>query len=306
VSSARRPLPARGGVRTNRLSPSGFGLGVAGIDLSRRDEALESWLLEAFHHSGGLLSISGQDGLSPERLCEFVSRFGRLEKNEKYNPGFLLPDYPEILRIGNLKEGDAYRSLFVRADADPLLWHSDDSFRDPQPMGSCLYCVATPPEGGDTYFAGGIDAYRDYEADDRDRLATLVAVHSYDYLNEFLRLSNPHRPPLSAALKAKHPPVRRPLVARHPVSGERGFYLPRCHIESIEGMSRESSDELLDRLLDHTTSPAFRYRHRWRVGDLVFWDNRSALHAPSPFDDARYPRLMYRLTMEGEQIANSP
>ena len=80
-------------------------------------------------------------------------------------------------------------------------------------MGSCLYCVATPPEGGETYFAGGIHAYRDYSESDREILTELVAVHSYNYLNEFLRLSNPHRPVLTDELKASHPPVRRPLVA---------------------------------------------------------------------------------------------
>jgi taurine dioxygenase len=121
-------------------------------------------------------------------------------------------------------------------------------------------------------------------------------------LNEYLRRRNPHRPPLSDELRAKHPPVERPLVARHPQTGRASLYLPKCHIESVRGLSPDESETLLTELLDHATGPDYAFMHRWAPGDLVVWDNRCTLHAPSPFDDQKYSRLLYRLTMKGAPI----
>ena len=273
------------------LTPSGFGWELPRLDPEQA--------VEAFHASGGMILVRGQEGLEPGALCEFAARFGALEKNEKYDPDFLLPGVPEILRIGNLREDGRYRSLFVKADPPPLLWHSDDSFRDPQPLGSCILCVATPPEGGETGFAGMTAAYEALSDDMKARLDGLTAVHSYDYLNEYLRKANPHRPPLSDELKAQHPPVTRPLTPEHPVTGRKSLYVPRCHMESVSGLSDEEKESLLSELLEHATSDQFAFMHRWRPGDVVVWDNRCTLHAPSPFDDETYPRLLYRLTMSG-------
>lgn len=276
------------------LTPSGFGWELEDYDPNQ--------LLEAFHESGGLILIRGQSHLTPQDLAEFAARFGELEKNEKYDPDFLLPGYPEILRIGNLRENGRYRSLFTRADPPPLLWHCDDSFRKPQPLGSCILCIETPPQGGETGFAGMTAAYEALPEAMKARLDGVTTTHSYEYLNETLRKRNPHRPPLSDELRKRHPPVERPLVATHPETGRKSLYLPKCHIESVHGLPREEGQALLDELLEHATRPEFAFMHRWAPGDLVVWDNRSTLHAPSPFDDEAYQRLLYRLTMRGEQI----
>lgn len=284
------------------LTESGFGAELAGVDLARLDEATRSRLLTVFHDSGGLVLVRSQSHLSPEDFLRFAALFGELESNEKYDPDFLLPGYPAILRIGNLKEGGRYRSLFVEADPPPLLWHSDDSFRHPQPLGSCLLCLETPSRGGETGFAGMTAAYEALDPGTKAAIEGLTAVHAYEYLNEYLRQRNPHRPPFDEAMRRKFPPLRRPLVAEHPVTQQKSLYLPRCHIEAVEGMSREQGDLLLTRLLEHATRPEFVYMHRWAPGDVLVWDNRSTLHAPSPFDAGRYRRLLYRATVTGEQI----
>jgi len=279
------------------LTPAGFGWELDGLDAAK--------ILDAFYQSGGLIVIRGQEHLTPDALAELAALFGELENNEKYDADFLLPGHPEILRIGNLKENGKYRSLFTRADPPPLLWHCDDSFREPQPLGSCILCIDTPsqgPERADTGFAGMAAAYDALPAATKKRIDGLTTTHSYDYLNEYLRKRNPHRPPLSDELRAKHPPVKRPLVARHPHTGRKSLYLPKCHIESVDGLSADEAESLLTELLEHATGPEFALMHRWEPGDLVVWDNRCTLHAPSPFDDARYHRLLYRLTMAGEQI----
>jgi taurine dioxygenase len=288
-------------VKHRALTPSGFGWQLEGYDPHQDPDSIR----DAFHASGGLILIREQGHLAPESLAEFAAIFGELELNEKYDPDFLLPSHPEILRIGNLRdpsEPERYRSLFTRADPPPLLWHCDDSFRDPQPLGSCILCIETPPEGGETGFAGMSAAYDALPADTKTRLRGLTTQHSYDFLNEYLRRRNPHRLALSEELRAQHPPVERPLVAEHPRTGRKSLYLPKCHIERVHGLSPDEGESLIDELLAHATAPAFALLHRWAPGDLVVWDNRCTLHAPSPFDDVRYDRLLYRLTMRGEQI----
>jgi taurine dioxygenase len=288
------------------LTPSGFGTELRGVDLARLDGPAESAIVEAFHESGGLLLVRGQGHIRPDDFMRFARLLGELELNEKYNPDFLVPDHPEVLRIGNLRDengnGERYRSLFIRADPPPLLWHSDDTFRHPQPLGSCLLCIETPPHGGETWFAGTADAYEELPDSTKERIEGLAAVHSYDHLNEYLRRRNPHRPPLSRELREQFPPIERPIVAEHPVTHRKCLYVPKCHIESVNGLDPGEGERLVDELLTHATGPRFAYEHRWAHGDVVLWDNRCALHAPSPFDDERYRRLLYRITVNGAQI----
>ena len=289
--------------RYTTLTPSGFGAELGDMDLARLDEAMVMEAKDAFHKAGGLLVIRDQGRIDPAHLRRFVTRFGTPEGNEKYDPAFLVPGYPDILRIGNAKKHGKYTALFIEADPPPLLWHMDDSFRHPQPVGSCLFCVRTPPEGGETGFAGMTAAYERLPGNVKERIDSIRTVHSYNHLNELLRKKNPHRPPLSEALLEQFPPIVRPLVARHPETGRKSLYLPLCHIESVEGMEQAEGATLLNDLQEHATGSNFTYMHRWRPGDLVVWDNRCTLHAPTPFDDKRYERLMYRLTFSGRQIA---
>ena len=285
-----------------QITPSGFGIELTNVDFTNIDADGRAAALEAFHDSGGLLVIRNQHDFAPSSLRDFIAQFGELEKNEKYDQAFLLPGYPEILRVGNIKENDTYVAMFIAADPPPLLWHMDDSYRHPQPAGSCMYCVHTPPQGGETGFAGMSAAYQALPNDIKLKIDTLTTVHSYDYLNERLRRTNPHRPPLTDELKRKLPPVRRPLVAKHPVTGCKALYVPTCQIESVQGMAEDEARPLLNDLQAHATKPDFTYMHHWEPGDLVVWDNRSAMHAPSPFEDKKYQRLMYRLTFRGQQI----
>ncbi len=289
--------------RYTSLTPSGFGAELADVDLARLDEAMVNESVDVFHDAGGLVVIRNQGHIDPGHLRRFVTRFGTPEGNEKYDPAFLVPAFPDILRIGNAKESGKYTALFIQADPPPLLWHMDDSFRHPQPIGSCLFCIRTPPDGGETGFAGMTAAYEDLPDDVKARIDSIRTVHSYNHLNELLRKKNPHRPPLSQALLAQFPPIVRPLVARHPETGRKSLYLPLCHIESVEGLEKAEGAALLNELQKHATGEDFTYMHRWRPGDLVVWDNRCTLHAPTPFDDSRYERLMYRLTFSGRQIA---
>jgi hypothetical protein len=128
-----------------------FGAEVTGVSLRYGEISTEEVerIKAAFYDSGGLLLVRGQPDISPDDLLQFARNFGDLEMNDKYDRRFLMPDRDEILRVGNLKGEDGkFDSLFVQADQSPLLWHADDSFRSPQPLGSILYCAEAPQFDG--------------------------------------------------------------------------------------------------------------------------------------------------------------
>eukprot|EP00937_MAST-01D_sp_MAST-1D-sp2_P004208 g4208.t1 len=301
------------------LTPS-FGVAVSEVDLASLTEVQWREVKRAFDRAGGLLLVRGQGALTtaPHELKRFARRFGPLEDNEKYYRMGLEQQlhsvrHREILCVGNkLKE----RSMMIEVRAEEeLLWHCDDSFRDPQPMGSCFYCVEAPADsdagGAATHFASGTAAWQGLPGQRRRELQGAFAVHDYNALNELLRRNNPSRAPLSEEVRRATPPVLRPLAAVHPVTGRESLYVPQCHIARAQliepGVPADAGADVdVAALLRHATRPEFSYAHRWVAGDTIVWDNRCTLHAPSAFDAARNTRLMWRITMHGEQISPSP
>lgn len=130
-------------------------------------------------------------------------------------------------------------------------------------------------------------------------------VHDYNHLNELLREENPTRPPLSEEMLEATPPVIRPLIAVHPATRVPALYIPDCHISkiySLETGQEVARESVVPDYVKHITKEPFVYGHQWEAGDLIIWDNRSTLHAPTYFDSTKHDRLMWRLTMDGEEI----
>ena len=111
-----------------------------------------------------------------------------------------------------------------------------------------------------------------------------------------------HRPPLTDAEKAKTPPVRHPVIRTHPVTGRRALYVSEGLTRTIDGMDDAAGRDLVVEVSRFATEPRFVYAHKWKPGDLVFWDNRCTMHRATEFDD-RYRRLMRRTTIEGDEPA---
>ena len=111
-----------------------------------------------------------------------------------------------------------------------------------------------------------------------------------------------HRPPLTEAEKAKTPPVRHPVIRTHPVTGRRALYVSEGLTRTIDGMDDTAGRDLIVEVSRFATEPRFVYAHKWKPGDLVFWDNRCTMHRATEFDD-RYRRLMRRTTIEGDEPA---
>ncbi len=175
-----------------------------------------------------------------------------------------------------------------------MLWHSDSSFKPVPALCSLLSARIIPPEGGATEFASTRCAYPALPEDMKGRVAGAIAVHDFSWSRDQIRPGF-----FTAEERATYPPVRHPLVRTNPVNGRQGLFLG-AHASHIESMPVEDGRALLKALLDHVTQPQFRYRHEWKEGDLVVWDNRCVLHRATPYDSTRYKRLLQRTTVSGD------
>lgn len=165
---------------------------------------------------------------------------------------------------------------------------------------SLFYGEIVPPEGGDTLFADATAAYRSLDPATKQRIDGLTAVHSLESLRRWGLRHNPDREQEIDNRANSFPPVRHPLVRRHPVTGARSLFVCPAVIDHIEGLPIDESTALIDALIAHIAQPRTVYVHRWSQGDLVMWDNRAVLHTASLFDHTRYQRLMYRTTIAGD------
>ena len=151
-----------------------------------------------------------------------------------------------------------------------------------------------PPEGGETQFASTRVAYEALPAATRARIDGRTAIHSFVYSRGLI--GDGLLPPDHAA---QVPPVPQALVRANPVHGRKAFFVG-SHACEILGVPTDEARVLLRELLALATRPEAVYTHRWRVGDLVMWDNRCVLHRGRPWDESRYRRVMHRTTVAGE------
>jgi len=169
------------------------------------------------------------------------------------------------------------------------LWHTDASFQDPAGRYSMLSAKVVPSVAADTEFADMRAAYDALDAETRGRIDGLRAHHSIAYSRETLgfKFSEEEHEKLKGAV--------HPLVRTNPRTGRRSLYLA-SHASQIVGWPVPEGRLMLRDLVEHATQPQFVYRHAWRVGDLVIWDNRATMHRGRPFDDAVHRRELRRVT----------
>lgn len=271
-----------------------FGVEIVGVDVRTVDDAAFARIVEAFDdHS--LLLFRGQ-AISDEEQIVFSRRFGPLEtrirsiiSERRY--------VPEVSHLANVDDdgrlippGDK-RNLF---NAGNQMWHTDSSFKRVPALASLLSAREVPPEGGETQFASTRVAYGRLPEALQGSLEDKVAIHSFEYSRGLVGAGL--LPPEHAA---QVPPVPQALVRANPRHGRRNFYVG-SHTCEIVGMPTDEARALLRDLLERATRPELVYTHRWKVGDLVMWDNRCMLHRGRPWDEARYRRVMHRTTVAGE------
>jgi taurine dioxygenase len=271
------------------------------FDLSRPIDQATFAEIEGIFHDNIVVFYRDQH-LTNEQHIAFSRRFGELEIHivKKY----LLPDYPEILLVSNIKN-DAGEHVGL-ADAG-FTWHSDTSYRKNPSRCSLLYAKEVPHRDGkplgDTVFANCILAYEALPEVVKRRLAGAKAIHRYSMRR---RIDNSPRPKLTAAQLAETPDIAHPIVRTHPYTGRKALYVTAGEcigilLPSGEEMPEDEALDLIAELDAHCVRPEFCYRHSWRVGDLVMWDNASAMHLA--ICDYALPerRLMHRTTVIGSE-----
>jgi alpha-ketoglutarate-dependent 2,4-dichlorophenoxyacetate dioxygenase len=266
-------------LRLQPLLPGiGFGAEASGLDLKSVSPE-EARAVEQAMDRYAVLVWRGQP-LTEEQQIAFARHFGPLDlglKKARKNPDRHARD--EIIDISNVSpEGGIYDRGHAKivSNLANQLWHSDSSFQKPAAKFSMLSAVVVPAEGGETEFADLRAAYDALPPGMKQEIegkeAEHFAWHSRLWLGDTV----------SEEQKAKFPPVRWPLVRRHP-SGRNALFVG-VHCTHVAGMTLAEGRVLLADLLEHATQRQFVYRHAWRPGDLVMWDNRATIHRGRRFD----------------------
>ena len=269
---------------------------ILGLDLSKPLDAATVAELRDLLNNRCILLFRDQF-ISPEEHIAFTRQFGETMHTPALER-MLHPDYPQIWQVTNVRQKDGTESFSRNTGR---LWHSDQTYMPEPAKGSLLHCKEIPSVGGDTMFA---NAYLGYEALSdvmKEMIAGLWAVHDLNEVEE----RRSRVPPLTPEEIAKTPPVTHPLVITHPETGRKILYVSQQVTCQIVGMSKEESKPLLDFLHSRIVLAEHTYRHQWRPGDLVFWDNWCAQHfAPMDYNqaDRNERRVMWRTTLAGGPV----
>jgi taurine dioxygenase len=273
---------------------SACGAEVVGLDMTR---PLGADRVQELHQAlGGNCVLLFRDArLSPEQHIAFSRQFGPLESHVVGE--FNLPGHPEIFVVSNVKEDGKLKGAVYAGQ----YWHSDLSYMKKPSLGSLLLCHEMPAVGGDTMFANTYMAYDTLSEPMKKFLGGLKAVHDYSHAYDTYFAHLKERPPLTPEQRAKTPPVEHPVIRTHPVTGRKALYVNPGFTTGFVGMPREESQPILEFLFRHSTRPEFIYRHKWRVNDLVFWDNRCVMHYALADYDFSVRRHMHRTTLAGDE-----
>jgi taurine dioxygenase len=270
-----------------------MGAEIVGLDLSRPlDDATFAAVRQAFLDSEGVLILRDQR-ITPEQHIDFSRRFGPLAIHVLRQ--FLLEGHPEILLVSNVIENGKPIGL---GDAGRY-WHSDLSYVAEPSLGSLLHAREIPSEGGDTSFANLSAAYDALPAEMKRRIDGRRAVHSYRKSYDLLEKTSSWRPKLSEAQREEVQEVVHPVVRTHPDTGRKALFVNEGFTSRIVDLAQQESDEILNFLFAHSTKPRFIYRHTWQEHDLVFWDNRCAVHLAHGCPP-ELRRHMHRTTVKGD------
>jgi taurine dioxygenase len=274
-------MVSRTGQLTTTALSGVIGTEVAGVDLSvpLSDDVFVA-VHDAFLASGGVLVFRDQF-LSPAALTEFGARWGELIVNPYLADKHGVPGYPAVLLVEN-----------VGKEKTPTeRWHSDWIFLDAPPAITIVAAEQLPPAGGDTMWANQYVAHELLSPGMQRLLATVRGVFPGSQVS-------------AKTGELEHFLGVHPIVRTHPETGRKSLLVahPGDSLLSFEDMSPEESRPLLDFLYGHATRPDVIYRHHWRPGDVVMWDNRCTLHyAVHDFGDD-VPRVLNRVTLRPEPV----
>jgi alpha-ketoglutarate-dependent 2,4-dichlorophenoxyacetate dioxygenase len=281
------------------VTPS-FAAEIGDVDLSEQVAPADLRAIKEAFTQYAVLIFPNQL-LSQDEHLDFARHFGPLETTigvyRKDAPLRLRKEFADVSNLNHDNEVWGKESRLRLFQLGNRLWHTDSSFKRLPALASLLYARSIPPIGGHTEFADERAAYDALPEETKLRLNCLVAEHSIFNSRARLGFTN-----FSDEERREMPPVPQVVVRTIPESRRKSLYLA-SHAGRIFGMPESEGRALIDQLIGHATQRQFVYTHRWRVNDLIMWDNRCTMHRGTEFDDLRWKRDVQRATVS--DIANS-
>ena len=268
-----------------RLGPQ-IGVEIRGVDLKTLDAAGFATIYRAWLDHN--VAVVPDQDLQIDDFLRYSRRFGVVHPHPSKSTRH--PDYPELTVMGVNKFGPDGRldEAIYRRGAEG--WHTDGAY-DAEPFKATqLYALAVPSRGGDTLFASMYAAYAALPSRVKDRLEGRKGVFTYGGRRKATALLNPE--------DRDWVPVRHPIIRTHPETGRKGLYFDPGKILSIDGLEPAESDALIDELTERMIQPEGEYRHRWRKGDIVIWDNRCSYHRAAGDYPPEEDRIHWRVSIK--------
>lgn len=277
------------------LAPS-LAAEVTGLDIrSSLTASAIAWIIEALAQH--LVLVFPDAPMNDEQQISFSGIFGPLEMTKGANPsaGTVFARQSNIdLDTGDTIAADDRRMLYQKAN---MLWHSDSSFKEVLSRCSILSAREIPAVGGATEFGSTRAAYASLDADHQRELEGLVVEHDIVYSRRLVGFD------FTSQEASSFQGYQHRLVQDCAITGRKSVLIG-AHAKAIVGWPDDKSRALLDDLLARAIRPEHSYRHEWQNGDVVVWDNRAVVHRATPYDGAKYRRLMQRTTVSmGDRLA---
>jgi len=272
-------------IRVHRLGKQ-IGAEIHGVDVRTLDDAGFAAIYRAWLDYN--IVVVPDQHLEIEDFLRYSRRFGVVHPHPSKSTRH--PEHPEITLLGVNKFGPdgALDQAIYRRGAEG--WHTDGAY-DAEPFKATqLYALAVPSHGGDTLFASMYAAYDALPQRLQQRLEGVTGVFTYGGRRKATALLNPE--------DRDWTPVRHPIIRTHPETGRKALYFDPGKILTIEGLDDAESDAVIDELTERMIQPEGEYRHRWRRGDIVIWDNRCSYHKAAGDYPPEEDRIHWRVSIK--------
>ena len=267
-----------------------LGAQIDGISVSEPLSDVQTAIIKKIWHEHHIVLLREQNA-EPREIIEFAGKFGDLDDHAS-TPYYRLENFPQLMEITTRPiNGRPSETRNVGRN-----WHSDYSYTQRPAAASMLFCVEPAPVGGDTMFCNMVNAYETLSKPMQKIVDELHSVYDIS-LTAGLFQRDPKEVEETRKL---NPPIAHPTVRVHPESGKKALYVSE-RVSHFHGMTSEESKPLIDYLCYNATRPENVYRHVWRAGDLLCWDNRTTMHVALADFDLTQTRHMLRATLLGEQ-----
>ncbi len=272
-------------IEVRRLGPQ-IGAEIQGVDVKALDDASFGMIYRAWLDCN-VVVVPGQE-LQIDDFLRYSRRFGRVEPHPSKITRH--PDYPEITLLGVNKFGpDGTLDLAIyRRGAEG--WHTDGAYDHEPFKATQLYALAVPSTGGDTLFASMYAACEALPQRLKRRLDGRTGAFAYGGRRKATALLNEE--------DRDWKPVFHPIIRIHPETGRKALYFDPGKILRIEGLEEQESDALIEELTGYMIQPGAEYRHRWRKGDIVIWDNRCSYHKAAGDYPPKKDRIHWRVSIK--------